>query len=246
MVLVTGATSGIGQAVCDRLAEDSGTTVIATYFSNRPAAVALRERLGRGRCLITRVDVRSTSHIDRLFDLIEQRFGALHALVAAASHSRAKDWDADPLSLSLTDWRDSLSVDLTGAYICMRKAVPLIRTSGGGSIVAFSSAGALKGDVDTFCYNSAKAGLNAVVQSFAREYAPAIRTNQIAPGSIDTGWVERWGLADDDVQRLEALNTGMRRMGRPSEVAAAVSFLLSEEASYLNGQTLFLDGGSSH
>ena len=246
VVVVTGASSAIGRAICEGLASDPSMLLFATYFRNEDAAMTLQERLGSDRCQIRQVDVREPTQVKELFDAVEAERAGLFGLVTVASYSDPVQWNADPLTLPLAAWNNALAIDLTGTYLCMRAAVPLLARSGGGSIVLFSSAGSLKGDPDTFCYNAAKVAVENLGKTFARLYAPAIRTNVVAPGSIDTGWVQDWRLTDEEVAQLEAVRFGMMRVGMPDEVARVVLFLMSNQASYINGQTLYLDGGASH
>jgi 3-oxoacyl-[acyl-carrier protein] reductase len=245
VALVTGATSGIGSAVCRSMAR-AGCHVVVNYHTDAQAAQVLADQLSHVvRSLVIRADVADPADVDRMFATAEASLGTVSVLVNNASFSAPELWEADPLSIPLPLWQRCLDVDLTGTYLCCRRAIPGMVKRGRGKIVNFSSSGSLTGDADTFSYNPAKTAVTALSRSLAKTYAPIVQVNTVAPGSINTGWIEHWGLTAHEVSELKAMKTMPRRLGEPEEVAELVAFLTSPESDYITGQILNIDGGTS-
>jgi NAD(P)-dependent dehydrogenase (short-subunit alcohol dehydrogenase family) len=239
--LITGASSPTGLAVCSALAK-AGSTLVMSYHSNELGATSLRS-IDCGPVIA--LDVTDLASIRRAFQLVFETFRRLDFLVNIASFYKAALWDIDPLEISTEDWKNALDVDLTGSFLCIQHAIPLMLREEQGRIINFGSSGSMRGDANTFAYNAAKVGLVGLTKSIARAYAPKILANLIAPGSINTGWIERWGLTPAERMNVHAVREMARRQGEPSEVAGLVLFLLSKDAAYINGQTLYVDGGIS-
>ncbi|MFB8276954.1 SDR family NAD(P)-dependent oxidoreductase [Nocardia colli] len=245
VTVVTGATSGIGQAICRQLAK-RGDGIVIHYYTNRHGAEELLYDLAGAVPSVTmQADISEPDEVDALFDFALRTFGRVDNLINNASFSSPELWDIDPLDIPISQWKRSLDVDLTGTYLCCRKVIPAMQNQGRGKIINFSSSGSLQGDVDTFAYNAAKAGIVSLTKGIAKAYAPIITAYTLAPGSIDSGWIERWRVPPRDIQNFKAMTQGMHRMGSPEEVAGIVEFLLSPTADYLTGQSLCVDGGTS-
>jgi NAD(P)-dependent dehydrogenase (short-subunit alcohol dehydrogenase family) len=157
---------------------------------------------------------------------------------------------AGVLETPTESWLDVLNIDLNSVYYVCKYAIPaLLETAGGGSIVNVSSVGGLRGMSDAHAYSAAKAGLVNLTRSMALTYGPRnVRTNCVAPGLVETEMVRAYMEARGDPHRDEAtryLLCPLGRAGRAEEVASACLFLASEEASYVNGAVLAVDGGSS-
>lgn len=236
--MVTGSSRGIGRAIALELAQH-GANVVINYRRDRAAAeetAALLERFGV-RVLIHAADVSIEAEAMRLVDFAARELGRLDVLVCNAG---AVVTNLAALQ-SVADWQQMLDVNLLGAFVCVRSAIPHMISARSGSIVCVSSLAAERGAAGLCSYAAAKGGVNSMVRSLSVELAgKGIRVNAVSPGFIDTELVAglpRRGLknASDHIP--------MARLGRSDEVARAVRFLASDDASYITGHVLSVDGG---
>ncbi|MBZ2409224.1 SDR family oxidoreductase [Streptomyces sp. L06] len=237
LTVVTGGSRGIGAAVCARLAAD-GHDLVVGYRSDRAAAEAVAERVraaGR-RALAVAVDTADAASVDGLFDEAAT-LGAVTGLVnnAGMSGPVGRLADADPAGLSR-----ALDVNLLGYLLCARRAVRDLAASGGGALVNISSAAATLGSPGEYVhYAAAKAAVDTLTVGLAKEVAEdGIRVNCVAPGVI---WTEFH--ADPERPAKQAPGIPLGRSGQPEEIASAVSWLLSADASYTTGAVLRVAGG---
>ncbi|WP_436737201.1 SDR family NAD(P)-dependent oxidoreductase [Streptomyces sp. BBFR102] len=237
LTVVTGGSRGIGAAVCARLAADGHDLVVGYRFDRASAeAVAERVRAAGRRALAVAVDTADADSVDALFDEAAA-FGTVTGLVnnAGTSGPVGRLADADPTGLSR-----ALDVNVLGYLLCARRAVRDLAASGGGALVNVSSAAATLGSPGEYVhYAAAKAAVDTLTVGLAKEVADdGIRVNCVAPGVIWTDF-----HADPERPAKQAAGIPLGRAGQPEEIAAAVSWLLSADASYTTGAVLRVAGG---
>ena len=232
--LVTGASRGIGAAIARALAAE-GWPVGVNYRSDREGAEAVVEAIAAsgGRALAVPGDVAEQETADELFAMLEERFGPVLVLVNNAGVR------ADALSPQIGDdeWQRVLDTNLSAAFRTTRRALRGMLRARYGRVVNVASVVGQRANPGQANYAASKAGLIAFTKTVAAEVARrSITVNAVAPGLVDTSMTE--GLGDELLRSVPA-----RRAGTPEEVAACVRFLASEEASYVTGATLTVDGG---
>jgi NAD(P)-dependent dehydrogenase (short-subunit alcohol dehydrogenase family) len=240
--IVTGGGSGIGLAIAVRLSEDGHA--VAIFDRNGEAATAAAERIvssGR-RAAGYQVDVTDRGQIDRGAGEVRDRLGRPTVLVNSAGLD-----GFDPfLSITAEKWQRILAVNLTGTFDCCQAVVPDMIDAGWGRIVNISSSSAHGGQPLMTHYVAAKAGVIGFTKALALELGPkGITVNTIPPGFIDTPMLrasEQRGLLGPGVEH-HAARTPVGRVGRPEDIAAACSFLVRDEASYITGQVIGVNGG---
>jgi 3-oxoacyl-[acyl-carrier protein] reductase len=234
VVLVTGAGRGIGRAIAERFGRE-GASVVVNDIGPQAAEVALAVTQAGGKGLGVQADVSQKHEVDRLFDAALDRFGAVNVLVnnAGLTGESRHFLEGDE------DWWDRvLDTNLKSVFLCAHRAAWLMARSNGGSIISLSSGGATRAHRGNAAYDASKGGIEAFTRAAAVDLAPyAIRVNAIAPGSIRTG-----PLTDEEaVSRGKTIPLGY--IGQPEEIAAAAAFLASDDARYITGQTIVVDGG---
>jgi len=236
--LVTGGAKGIGRACCLRLAQ-AGAAVAINYLTSEQAAsetIDLVERAGTRACLV-RADVGSPEQVARMVDEVTRALGEIDLLVNNAGVFHYASHEQTTLDI----WRQTLDVNLTGAYLVTWAVKQGMIERGFGRIVNIASIAGLRARPMSIAYAASKAGLIGLTKSVAEALAPHnIRVNAIAPGLIDTEI-----LSGVDQERIDAIvqSTPLGRIGCGDDVAGAALFLLSEESSFMTGQTLVVCGG---
>ena len=235
IALVTGASRGIGQAIAKRLANE-GYVVIGTATSEKGAAAVndyLQELGGAGRVL----NVQDAEQINQLFDSIEKEFGNVQVLVNNAGITQ------DGLLMRMDDnaWERVIDVNLTSVFRTSKRAMKGMMKARQGRIINITSVVAAMGNAGQTNYTASKAGIEGFTRSLAREIGSRqITVNCVAPGFIDTDMTK--DLDEALIQSM--LNTvPLARLGKPEDIAAAVNFLASEEAGYITGTVLDVNGG---
>ena len=235
IALVTGASRGIGQAIAKRLANE-GYLVIGTATSEKGAAAVndyLQELGGAGRVL----NVQDAEQINQLFDSIEKEFGNVQVLVNNAGITQ------DGLLMRMDDnaWERVLDVNLTSVFRTSKRAVKGMMKARQGRIINITSVVAAMGNAGQTNYTASKAGIEGFTRSLAREIGSRqITVNCVAPGFIDTDMTSEL----DEALIQSMLNAvPLARLGKPEDIAAAVNFLASEEAGYITGTVLDVNGG---
>jgi len=238
IALVTGANSGIGKTIAARLA-GAGYDVAINYKLDSPAAenVARELQANGARAIAVYADVANSNDVDAMFEKVFAAFGRLDALVNNAGVQVFKPL----LDVEENEWDRVIATNLKGCYLCTQRAGRHMKELGSGSIVNIGSGCNKVPFPNLSGYTASKGGIEMFTKSAALELGPfGIRVNCVAPGAIDT---ERTKAELPDFAASWARLTPLRRIGTPDDVAAAVEFLLSENASFISGQTLGVDGG---
>jgi 3-oxoacyl-[acyl-carrier protein] reductase len=235
--LVTGASRGIGRAVALALAGRGAAVVAADVLVDGAREVAQEIVAGGGRAEGLALDVTDAAAVDAAVDAVVERLGRLDILVNNAGIAR----DQLLLRMKREEWDAVLGVNLTGAFICAQAAVRHMVRQRSGRIINISSVVGLMGNVGQANYAASKAGLIGFTKALARELAGrTVTVNAVAPGLIDTDMTR--SLAESTRQEW-ASKVPLRRLGTPADVASAVCFLASDEAAYITGQVLGVNGG---
>lgn len=241
VTVVTGGSRGIGAATCVRLAED-GHDVVLGHLRDAAAAEAVAERVraAGARCLTVRADTSRECGVERLFDTAGAEFGTVTGLVNNAGVTGPLGRLADAAT---EDLRRVVEVNLLGYLLCCRRAARDMADAGGGAIVNVTSAAATLGSPGDYVhYAATKAAADALTVGLSKELGPdRIRVNAVAPGIIDTDMHAAMG--DPDRPARAAAGIPLGRPGQPEEVAGAIAWLLSPDASYTTGAILRVSGG---
>jgi len=242
VALVTGGGGEIGGAIARRFAREGAAVLVADLRPDKAAAVVEDIRSAGGQAFASECDVARESDAERAVAEAAQRFGRLTTLVNVAA---AVTPDGTVETLTLEDWNNALAINLTGAFLMCKYAVPEIRKAGGGTIVNIASQLGQIGVARRAPYSSSKAALIQLTKCLAIDHAEDnIRVNSLSPGSIDTARTLRRFAGDRAAaNRARGPNHLLGRTGRPDEIAAGALFLASEESSFMTGADLLIDGG---
>lgn len=236
VVLVTGAARGQGEAHARRLAAEGATVIVTDIRDDLAGEVAAA--IGNG-AWAARLDVASHDSWAALFAAIEARHGRLDGLVNNAGIAVMADLAATDLAL----FERIVAINQTGTYLGMAFAAPLMKASGGGSIVNISSIAGIKADPLFFAYTASKWAVRGMSRAASRTLAgDGIRVNVVMPGIIDTPMLTE-AVPGLDVDGFAAGATPLGRTGQPGDVAAAVLYLISDESAFVTGAELAVDGG---
>jgi len=241
VALVTGAGSGIGRAAALALAARGACVAVVNRTVDKGESVSAEIRAAGGTAEFFCADMREPQQIAQMVGQVLARFGRLDCAFNNAGLSLPPKSFLDH---SLEDWREVLEVDLTSVFLCMQHQIRAMLATGGGSIVNNGSGASLMGAQGMPHYTAAKHGLIGLMKVAAKEFADSgIRVNTICPGVIDTvpmrAFVDAIGPAGESF--LQTLPGG--RMGEPAEVGRVVAWLCSDEAAYISGATISVDGG---
>ncbi len=236
LAVVTGAGGGIGAAIATSLADRGYGVAVLDIDGDRAGDVA--SRLVGGQAL--EVDISDESAVDDALDRLGRPPSVVVANAGIVRFGKL-------LELSVSDWRRVIEVNLTGTFVvCRAGARRMVDAGAGGSIVAITSMNGVVPGPGSGAYTASKAGLNQLVGQMAIEWGAAgIRVNGVAPGLIDGG-MSGPIYADPDFRRARESRVPVGRLGTPEDIAQVVSFLCSDDAEYITGQTLLVDGGVTH
>lgn len=236
--LVTGASRGIGRAIALALAS-KGFAVALNYAGSHDAAEAVKKEIedAGGKAFTVQGDVSKSEDVDRIFKTVKDEFGGLEVLVNNAGINR----DALLIRMKESNWDDVIATDLKSDFLTTKAAAAMMMRKRKGSIINISSVVGIMGNIGQANYAAAKAGVIGLTKACAKEMAARnIRVNAVAPGFIETAMTD--GIPEKIREGMIA-SIPMGRMGQPEDIARAVCFLASDDASYITGQVLVVDGG---
>lgn len=237
VALVTGGASGIGREVVQQLADKGAHVVVADRAEScKDVAAAIASQGGNASAVV--VDVAEASSVAGMIDTIEATQSRLDILVHSAGVGIEKPF----LETSVGDWQRVIDIDLTGTFLCCQAAARLMLKNRYGRIVNLASTAGVRGGFRRAAYGAAKGGVIALTKVMAVELGPlGITVNALAPGAIETELVAK--MHSPETRRIYTNGIPLARYGTPAETAAAAVFLASEQAAYVNGHVLAVDGG---
>jgi NAD(P)-dependent dehydrogenase (short-subunit alcohol dehydrogenase family) len=243
VAVVTGGAAGIGQATVVAFAQEGAAVALVDRDEDRAEVVAGGIREGGGDVLVVPADIAHEVEVQRMVESVTRRWGRLDILVNNAGIY----YQADVVDTPTEVWNNLLAVNLSGAFLCTKYAVPAMVQGGGGVVVNVASEAGLVGIKGQVAYNVSKGGMIALTRSCAVDLAGrGIRVNCVCPGTTDTPLVrEAVSRAADPAAARRALEQirPLDRLGRAEEIAAAILYLASREAGYATGAILSVDGG---
>ena len=237
IALVTGASRGIGRATALTFGHE-GIAVAVNYFRCEEAALEVVRNIEKvgGRAIAVKGDVSQVDDVRRMIETTVKQLGAIDILVNnAGALPRPADWR----NITEQAWQESFDVNLRSAFNCIRNIAPIMLENKRGRIVNVSSTYGIFGSAAVVAYVAAKAGVISLTKGFAKELAPHITVNAVAPGHIKTDLTPK---REGFVETISAA-TPLRRLGEAQEVADVIVFLASDRAAFITGEIVAIDGG---
>ena len=239
IALVTGGGAGIGRAIAEIFAREGASVIIADRDGEAAKDVADAIVKSNGAAQAETVDVTSTDEVKALMARIKKQFGRLDVLINNAGVGERADFR----HMSDEAWERVWAVNLDGTVRCAREAFDLLKASGNASVINLSSIMASKHTRQMAVYSATKGAVSALSRSLAVEYAPyRIRVNTLLPGYVETALIGRY-ISNPMIAKALLTQTPLRRFGTPQDIANAALFLASDEAAYITGAALNVDGG---
>lgn len=238
VALVTGASKGIGRAIAKRLAQ-SNIDLVINYNRDLQGAEETRKECEKYgvRAMIIQGDMSKEDDVTTMFEKIIEEFGKIHILINNAGITK----DGLMISMKDEDFRRVMEVNLFSAFYTMKTAARLMAKNRFGRIINISSIVGLRGNAGQANYSASKAGLIGMTKSLAKEMASRnIRVNAIAPGFIETDMTDK---LDEKIKEKLLEEIPLKSFGQPEDIANLINFLVSEEANYITGQVISVDGG---
>jgi len=239
VAIITGSGSGLGRVLAHRFAAEGAAVVVADVVEQRATTVADEISGAGGRSLAQTTDVTNAADVDAMVEAAREAFGSVEILV----NNAAKATDADFLDVSEEAWDEDVAIALKGSFLCSQAVLGDMTENRSGVILNISSVNALA-YFGNEAYSAAKAGILNLTRSLAVRYGPfGVRVNAIAPGTLRTPAWEQRRQKDPDVFDRVAKWYPLGRIGEPEDVAGAALFLASDEAAWISGAVLPIDGG---
>lgn len=244
IAVVTGAGTGIGAAIAQRFAADGATVCVTGRKLEQVEAVAGEIVTEGGTAFAQLLDVRSSEQHEAVFTELMERYGRIDIVVANAARTGTQAYIGPLVSVSDEEWNDIIAINLTGVFYTARAAAKRMIPQGSGCIITIGSVNSFRPEGDVPAYAASKGGVLLLTKSLARDLAPyGIRVNGIAPGATATAnileAIRQRGLTDEQVSARIPIG----RQAGPDEIAAVASFLASDDASYVTGEMIVVDGG---
>jgi 3-oxoacyl-[acyl-carrier protein] reductase len=236
VAIITGASRGIGRATAILFAQE-GAKVVINYKMNKKEADAVAKIVGEKNSLVVQADVSKEEDVKKLVKESMKKFGTIDILINNAGEIGERGWD-----ISVDGWSHTIDTNLTSAWMMIREVAPIMKKQGKGAVVNLASTVGLLGVARIVAYSCAKGGIVSMTKGFAKELAPEIRMNAVAPSNVKTDMTKSAGPELIEFFRKE---TPLKRIAEPEELAHAILFLASDDASYITGEVLVVDGGYS-
>lgn len=237
VVLVTGSSKGIGKSIALLFAQKGARVIVNYSKSEKEANEVLSEIKKTSDGIAIKCDVSNEEQVRKMIEKVIQKYGRLDILINNAGIV----FDIPLFEKTVEQWNKTLGVNLIGVFLCSKYAVPYIKKQKSGVIINISSTNGINSlSPDSADYDASKAGVISLTKNLASELAPNIRVNCVAPGWVNTDINK--DLPKDYVAK-EIENILLKRFGKPEEIGKAVLFLASEDASFITGTTLIIDGG---
>ena len=235
VALITGGAQGIGKETAKRFLQEGARVVICDY--DESTGLATLEELGNERLDFIKVDVTDSAQIEKVVQSTVDKHGRIDILINNAGITL----DGFLTKMNESDWEKVISVNLSGVFKCTKAVAPIMLKQGSGVILNASSVVGLYGNIGQTNYAATKAGVIGLTKSWAKEFGPkGIRVNAVAPGFIETGMT---AAVPQKVLDFMKEKTPLKRLGKPEDIASAYLFLASDDANYVNGAILSVDGG---
>ncbi len=244
VAIVTGAGTGIGASIAHRFAQDGAFVCVTGRKQAQIDAVATDITAAGGSAFARLLDVRVSEQYETVFDELMERFGRIDIVVANAARAGTAAYIGPLVDVSDDEWNDIIAINLTGVFYAARAAAKRMILQGSGSIITIGSVNSFRPEGDVPAYAASKGGVLMLTRSLARDLAPhGIRVNGIAPGATGTEnileAIRRKGWTNEQVSARIPLG----RQAAPDEIASVAAFLASEDASYVTGEMIVVDGG---
>jgi 3-oxoacyl-[acyl-carrier protein] reductase len=240
VAIVTGASKGIGASIAEQLAEE-GASVVVNYSASKEGATRVVESIQRkgGKAVAIQANIATPKDIDHLFSETNKAFGKLDILI-----NNAGIYEFAPLEqITVEHFQKHFDLNVLGLLLACKAAVSYFSASG-GSIVNISSIASTLCAPDAAVYSATKAAVDAITRTLAKELGPRkIRVNSVNPGVVATEGTKSAGILESDFRKEFEEKTPLGRIGIPKDVAPAVAFLASEDASWITGESLYISGG---
>ncbi|MEH7276111.1 3-oxoacyl-ACP reductase FabG [Neobacillus vireti] len=235
VALITGGAQGIGKETAKQFLREGARVVICDY--DESAGRNAVEELNHENVTFMKVDVTDSSQID---EMVQTTIG-MHGRIDILINNAGITLDGFLTKMNESDWEKVISVNLSGVFKCTKAVAPIMLNQGSGVILNASSVVGLYGNIGQTNYAATKAGVIGLTKSWAKEFGPkGIRVNAVAPGFIETGMT---AAVPEKILNVMKEKTPLKKLGKPSDIASAYLFLASDDANYINGTVLSVDGG---